>query len=29
MSTVVAGVPDRAVKDEGCGIGDAISGMIS
>ncbi|MEU6266606.1 alpha/beta hydrolase [Saccharopolyspora shandongensis] len=29
MSTVVAGVPDRAVKDDGRGIGDVISGMIS
>ncbi|MGW5643314.1 alpha/beta hydrolase [Saccharopolyspora sp. NPDC003752] len=29
MSTVVAGLPDRAVKDDGRGIGDVISGMIS
>ncbi|MEV0085757.1 alpha/beta hydrolase [Saccharopolyspora sp. NPDC050642] len=29
MSTVVAGLPDRAVKDGGRGIGDVISGMIS
>lgn len=29
MSTVVAGVPDRAVKDDGRGIGDMISGIIS
>ncbi|MFI0463514.1 alpha/beta hydrolase [Saccharopolyspora sp. 5N102] len=29
MSTVVAGLPDRAVKDDGRGVGDVISGMIS
>ncbi|GAA0513742.1 alpha/beta hydrolase [Saccharopolyspora subtropica] len=29
MSVVVAGVPDRAVKDDGLGIGDMISGIIS
>ncbi|MCI2417704.1 alpha/beta hydrolase family protein [Saccharopolyspora sp. K220] len=29
MSTVVAGLPDRAIKDDGRGFGDAISGIIS
>ncbi|MGP4019240.1 alpha/beta hydrolase [Saccharopolyspora sp. 5N708] len=29
MSVVVAGLPDRAIKDDGRGFGDRISGIIS